>query len=180
MGPTTAGQITKTSAHFAPRLARPSASLASVTLNPDCWPAVLFPTIIERRTESRPFSSGASPAICLPRQRVAEGVGFEPTELSFNGFQDRRLKPLGHPSQLWNFINLPGSRTHVKPALRPVAGTIASPPFQGGDTGEVRENPYQPSPSPRGFFPSAVNQVTLRQAQGDRRIHPCLSVFIRG
>jgi hypothetical protein len=31
--------------------------------------------------------------ICL-----AEGVGFEPTELSLNGFQDRRLKPLGHPS----------------------------------------------------------------------------------
>ncbi len=29
---------------------------------------------------------------------MAEGVGFEPTELSFNGFQDRRLKPLGHPS----------------------------------------------------------------------------------
>ena len=31
-------------------------------------------------------------------QLLAEGVGFEPTELSFNGFQDRRLKPLGHPS----------------------------------------------------------------------------------
>ena len=29
---------------------------------------------------------------------MAEGVGFEPTELSLNGFQDRRLKPLGHPS----------------------------------------------------------------------------------
>jgi hypothetical protein len=29
---------------------------------------------------------------------LAEGVGFEPTELSLNGFQDRRLKPLGHPS----------------------------------------------------------------------------------
>ncbi len=29
---------------------------------------------------------------------MAEGVGFEPTELSFSGFQDRRLKPLGHPS----------------------------------------------------------------------------------
>ena len=29
---------------------------------------------------------------------VAEGVGFEPTVLSYNGFQDRRLKPLGHPS----------------------------------------------------------------------------------
>jgi hypothetical protein len=30
---------------------------------------------------------------------MAEGVGFEPTELSLNGFQDRRLQPLGHPSQ---------------------------------------------------------------------------------
>ena len=29
---------------------------------------------------------------------MAEGVGFEPTELSLSGFQDRRLKPLGHPS----------------------------------------------------------------------------------
>ena len=29
---------------------------------------------------------------------VAEGVGFEPTELALNGFQDRRLRPLGHPS----------------------------------------------------------------------------------
>ena len=29
---------------------------------------------------------------------VAEGVGFEPTDVSVNGFQDRRLKPLGHPS----------------------------------------------------------------------------------
>jgi hypothetical protein len=41
----------------------------------------------------------------LPGERIndltklAEGVGFEPTELSLNGFQDRRLKPLGHPSQ---------------------------------------------------------------------------------
>ena len=31
--------------------------------------------------------------------KLAEGVGFEPTELSLNGFQDRRLKPLGHPSR---------------------------------------------------------------------------------
>ena len=31
---------------------------------------------------------------------MAEGVGFEPTVLSYNGFQDRRLKPLGHPSLL--------------------------------------------------------------------------------
>ena len=31
---------------------------------------------------------------------MAEGVGFEPTELSLSGFQDRRLKPLGHPSAM--------------------------------------------------------------------------------
>ncbi len=30
---------------------------------------------------------------------VAEGVGFEPTVLAHNGFQDRRLQPLGHPSR---------------------------------------------------------------------------------
>jgi hypothetical protein len=29
---------------------------------------------------------------------LAEGEGFEPPDLSVNGFQDRRLKPLGHPS----------------------------------------------------------------------------------
>lgn len=29
---------------------------------------------------------------------MAEGEGFEPPELSLSGFQDRRLRPLGHPS----------------------------------------------------------------------------------
>lgn len=29
---------------------------------------------------------------------MAEEVGFEPTRLSPNGFQDRLLKPLGHSS----------------------------------------------------------------------------------
>jgi hypothetical protein len=37
--------------------------------------------------------------LILQLYSLAEGVGFEPTELSFNGFQDRRLKPLGHPSE---------------------------------------------------------------------------------
>ena len=35
---------------------------------------------------------------------MAEEVGFEPTELAFNGFQDRRLKPLGHSSGTLNNI----------------------------------------------------------------------------
>jgi hypothetical protein len=34
---------------------------------------------------------------------MAEREGFEPPELALNGFQDRRLKPLGHLSGL----NLP-------------------------------------------------------------------------
>ena len=29
---------------------------------------------------------------------LAEGAGFEPARLSSNGFQDRRHRPLGHPS----------------------------------------------------------------------------------
>ncbi len=29
---------------------------------------------------------------------LAEGAGFEPANLSVNGFQDRRHRPLGHPS----------------------------------------------------------------------------------
>lgn len=33
------------------------------------------------------------------RELLAEGEGFEPPDLAVNGFQDRRLKPLGHPSE---------------------------------------------------------------------------------
>src|SRR5215831_14636691 len=45
---------------------------------------------------SRRLPSATRPP--LQNRRLAEGVGFEPTELSLSGFQDRRLKPLGHPS----------------------------------------------------------------------------------
>ena len=34
----------------------------------------------------------------LPNQ-LAEREGFEPPELTFSGFQDRPLRPLGHLSQ---------------------------------------------------------------------------------
>ena len=37
---------------------------------------------------------------------LAEEVGFEPTDLSINGFQDRRLKPLGHSSMALTFMLL--------------------------------------------------------------------------
>ena len=32
---------------------------------------------------------------------MAVAVGFEPTDLSVNGFQDRSLKPLGHTT-IWS------------------------------------------------------------------------------
>jgi hypothetical protein len=58
---------------------------------------------------------------CYPRlasslswKGVAEGVGFEPTVLSYNGFQDRRLKPLGHPS----LLGTPDGRKNPSPAGR--------------------------------------------------------------
>jgi hypothetical protein len=39
-----------------------------------------------------------------PTWCMAEGVGFEPTSrFTGSGFQDRRLKPLGHPSAFSNF-----------------------------------------------------------------------------
>ena len=34
-----------------------------------------------------------------PVLEVAEGVGFEPTNLTVSGFQDRRFQPLTHPSE---------------------------------------------------------------------------------
>src|SRR5437667_12027130 len=47
---------------------------------------------------SRRLPSATRPPLQDSRLVMAEGVGFEPTELSLSGFQDRRLKPLGHPS----------------------------------------------------------------------------------
>src|SRR2546428_9955035 len=44
---------------------------------------------------SRRLPSATRPPL---RSDLAEGVGFEPTELSLSGFQERRLQPLGHPS----------------------------------------------------------------------------------
>jgi hypothetical protein len=40
---------------------------------------------------------------------LAEGEGFEPPDLSVNGFQDRRLKPLGHPSCRYDWYELAGA-----------------------------------------------------------------------
>ena len=45
---------------------------------------------------------------------LAEGAGFEPANLSVNGFQDRRHRPLGHPSAL--FSMLPRGGNPVNPS----------------------------------------------------------------
>ena len=45
-------------------------------------------------------------AAMYPMWYMAEGVGFEPTSRETgSGFQDRRLKPLGHPSASTLLIN---------------------------------------------------------------------------
>ena len=40
--------------------------------------------------------------LCKALKNMAEEVGFEPTDLSVYGFQDRRLRPLGHSSKKLN------------------------------------------------------------------------------
>ena len=79
-------------------LLRPASHWRSPLLGRKKMSYILRPTIIiSSKTISR----------LAPGRAVAEGVGFEPTELSFNGFQDRRLKPLGHPSWiLWTRLYL--------------------------------------------------------------------------
>ncbi len=44
---------------------------------------------------------------------MAEEVGFEPTVLSYNGFQDRRLQPLGHSSVNFDLAFLTSQNAHV-------------------------------------------------------------------
>lgn len=60
----------------------------------------------------------------ITRRMLAAAVGFEPTELSFNGFQDRHLKPLGHAAV---FDTQPGIANEYRilksltPVLHPVS-----------------------------------------------------------
>lgn len=53
---------------------------------------------------------------------MAVAVGFEPTDLSVNGFQDRRLKPLDHTTiwSTWRDLNPRPSdyKTEALPAER--------------------------------------------------------------
>jgi hypothetical protein len=63
---------------------------------------------------------------------MAEREGFEPPELSLNGFQDRRLKPLGHLSVPENSFPsqraLPWTVKHSLPRRAYFLGTIVSVP----------------------------------------------------
>ena len=58
---------------------------------------------------------------------MAEREGFEPPELSLNGFQDRRLKPLGHLSGL--ILQVKTDRTEKNHAVLVVI--FSAPPMYG-------------------------------------------------
>ena len=86
-------------------------------------------------------SAGSDPAIRRYRKPVfktgafaiqptlpAEGAGFEPAGLASSGFRDRRLKPLGHPSQ-WKTD--PTSDSNARPSVR----------VDNRDAGPVERNP---------------------------------------
>ncbi len=59
-----------------------------------------FEPSVEVSPHTRLAGERLQPARPSLRSSLAEEVGFEPTELSLNGFQDRRLQPLGHSSLL--------------------------------------------------------------------------------
>src|SRR6058998_3781579 len=63
----------------------------------------------------------------LSKLHLAEGVGFEPTELSLSGFQDRRLKPLGHPSEALGLNTLPTSHQPAKGHFATAVATVSAP-----------------------------------------------------
>ncbi|SQD92611.1 protein of unknown function [Candidatus Bipolaricaulis anaerobius] len=67
---------------------------------------------------------------------LAEGVGFEPTELSLTGFQDRRFRPLTHPSLVEGAVN---SR-HVRWSPQPTAGEPSSPGLRRRSTAPPQGN----------------------------------------
>ena len=59
---------------------------------------------------------------------LAEGAGFEPARLSPNGFQDRRHRPLGHPSLLFVYtFNKTLARSNLR-ATRDNYNVIRSTP----------------------------------------------------
>ncbi len=63
---------------------------------------------------------------------LAEGAGFEPANLSVNGFQDRRLRPLGHPSGVAHLMRTGRERAGRVPifwknAYYPPAGILSIP-----------------------------------------------------
>jgi hypothetical protein len=53
---------------------------------------------------------------------LAEGEGFEPPDLSVCGFQDRRLKPLGHPSNITTKCNTIPGFFQFQGRARPLSG----------------------------------------------------------
>ena len=74
-----------------------------------------------------------APGVCLETAKpdsnpdraanmLAEGAGFEPARLSSNGFQDRRHRPLGHPS-IMMFVCFPRFLSRSNPFKASHIGT---------------------------------------------------------
>ena len=83
---------------------------------------------------------------------MAEGVGFEPTDLPVCGFQDRCLKPLGHPSTSC-FFNT---------GLWCCQGTVALHPRRG----RFKTCPYRPwYCSPRPLIPGCSQKSIFRAGE---------------
>lgn len=77
----------------------PHANLANWYLRPLGHPSLKHSVLRKYlKSFSQSFSLLPVETIRLSKCRLAEEEGFEPPELSFGGFQDRCLRPLGHSS----------------------------------------------------------------------------------
>ena len=61
---------------------------------------------------------------------VAEGVGFEPTELMLTGIRDRLLRPLGHPSIIPVTVSVLPFKDKVAFDVRTIFGQLSARHFQ--------------------------------------------------
>ena len=90
-----------------------SASLASLRVKPIIFPRIPWQPVFKK--------AGISLSI------LAEGTGFEPVNLSVNGFQDRRHRPLGHPSLMTLLLSTLNYANPVRESCQFLSCTDAAP-----------------------------------------------------
>lgn len=114
------------------------------------------PATVQRRCASR-FPS----EISQNDSKMAEAEGFEPPDLAVSGFQDRRLKPLGHTSGASGSMRSWGRRQtrdrRNRPPLTPEPEFFRGRPCTDGAPAESPPS-HPPAGSSRGSRPACARR----------------------